>query len=215
MEKQRYRGALLIEYALIFAFILIVGVFFVNDQGMSNPINSIFNTTSTVLDKANTKDNKITFSGLTDYFCWSSDSSKFETGSTWDGGFATNQRVLLGPGTYEITFDVDKFASLMNDKQDYSKMNFCLMGYKFENGKNTDIVLDSFSPENTTAYHQTYVTTKAYVVGENGLRSYTFENKGEAINFGVNFQKNGVSLNGKDQAVLDKAMQESLTITKK
>ena len=45
MEKQRYRGALLIEYALIFAFILIVGVFFVNDQGMSNPINSIFNTT--------------------------------------------------------------------------------------------------------------------------------------------------------------------------
>lgn len=206
---------MLIEYAMILAFVIVTGVVFVSDNSFSSSIGNIFNSTTDVLDKASGQDKRIDFGGFRDKYCWTSVKERFDTGSVWDGGFTSKNLVQLNPGTYEISFDYDKFKSIMGDAQDYSKMEFLLMGYSVQDGKNTALVLDSDSPDKTKGYHDTYVTTKKPVVGEDGIPRYTFENKGETINFGVNFRKNGVSFDGKDKDVLDKAINESLSITKK
>lgn len=224
MKRLFHRGAMLIEYALLFALIGIVGIIMVDDKGIANSIKSVFNTTSNVLDKANSKNQGFSFNGLTDNHCWTSKKERYETGSTWTGGFSSKELVKLEQGTYEISFDLNKFKDVMGDDKDYSQMEFFLMGYtRDENGKNKNLVLDNGTPTETTAAdRQTYVTTPKPITGSDGISRYTLENNGETINLGVNFRKSAKNdssyttlLNGKDQATLDKALNESLTITRK
>lgn len=54
--KNRSKGAMLIEYALILCFILIIGSLITSPSGISSSIGSIFTSTSKVLDNAAPKD---------------------------------------------------------------------------------------------------------------------------------------------------------------
>lgn len=51
--KLGQKGALFVEYALILAFVLVVGVVFLNDTGISTSITSIFTKGKTTLEAAN------------------------------------------------------------------------------------------------------------------------------------------------------------------
>jgi len=58
-KATKYKGALFIEYALILAFVIVIGVFFIADTGVSKSITSIFgNTNSTMTQAANSSRKK-------------------------------------------------------------------------------------------------------------------------------------------------------------
>lgn len=52
--KLGQKGALFVEYALILAFVLVVGVVFLNDNGLSAAINTIFGKATGTLNSAAT-----------------------------------------------------------------------------------------------------------------------------------------------------------------
>lgn len=56
VAKLSTKGAMLIEYALLFSFILIVGTVITNSGGLSSSINNIFNSTANMLDGAAQKE---------------------------------------------------------------------------------------------------------------------------------------------------------------
>lgn len=46
------KGALFVEYALILAFVIVVGVVFLSDGGLKDPISKIFSKTGSELGEA-------------------------------------------------------------------------------------------------------------------------------------------------------------------
>lgn len=46
------KGALFVEYALILAFVIVVGVVFLSEGGLKKPISDIFSSTGSELSKA-------------------------------------------------------------------------------------------------------------------------------------------------------------------
>lgn len=207
MKRLRQKGALFVEYALILAFVLLVGVVFHSDKGIANSVGKIFNTTGDVLTTA-AGDQLKQFTGFYDNHCWTSTQGKYDTGSTYNKGFSTKDLIEIGQGTYEVSFDVDKFKAAIGDDRDYSGIKYYLMGYTIEDGKNKTLVVDNGTPKYTEGYHDTYVVTQKDNV-------YTLENKGETIRLGVNFEKGSMSFSGIEQAKLDNAIKESISIVKK
>lgn len=83
--KLRCRGALFIEQALLLAFVIVVGVFFISDNSFSKSINEIFGKTEIILACDNTKtgdpikdykDKIVTHTGFYSY--WSNVVSGYE-----------------------------------------------------------------------------------------------------------------------------------------
>lgn len=205
MKKMREKGALFVEYALILAFILITGVVFISDKGIADSVGKIFNTAGEVLGGAA---GKWEFKGFYDNHCWSSTTGRYDTGSTYNRGFSTKNFIEIGQGTYEVSFDVEKFKAAIGDDRNYSGIKYFLMGYTIEDGKNKTLVVDNGTPKYTEGYHDTYVVAKNDNV-------YTLENKGETIRLGVNFDKGSMSFDNISQTKLDNAIQASLSVVKK
>jgi len=51
-NKLGEKGALFVEYALILAFVIVVGVVFLSDSGLSSNVSTIFSKTGSELSKA-------------------------------------------------------------------------------------------------------------------------------------------------------------------
>lgn len=66
-SRLKRRGALLIEYALLFALFAIVGLAFMSDGLMTNGITGIFGKTEQVLDNAKRPEAKDTAAGFADF----------------------------------------------------------------------------------------------------------------------------------------------------
>lgn len=207
MKGLRQKGALFVEYALILAFVLVVGVAFLSDKGLANSVGKIFNTTGNVLATA-AGDQLKQFKGFYDEHCWTSTQANYNTGSRYIEGFSTKDLIELGQGTYEVSFNLEKFKTAIGDDRDYSGIKYYLMGYTIEDGKNKTLVVDNGSPKYTIGYHDTYVVTQKD-------NAYTLENKGETIRLGVNFYKGSMSFANISQDKLDNAIQESLSVVKK
>ena len=67
LNHLKHRGALLIEYALLFALLAIVGFAFMSDGVMTNSIAGIFGKTEKVLDGAKSPESKNTAANFADF----------------------------------------------------------------------------------------------------------------------------------------------------
>lgn len=57
--KIKDKGALFVEYALIFAFVIVAGIMFVGNRGFTDSINKIFYNVEKILAVASNKDNNL------------------------------------------------------------------------------------------------------------------------------------------------------------
>lgn len=126
-KNLKRKGAMFIEYAMVLAFVIVVGVFFISDGGIKNSIASIFDKTSDTLEVAVNGGEKIDpiKNAVLNRGYWSNDNSV--AGFKEDKNSAEkDQNQMLGiekpieidgNGTYTITLNLDgvttdKYSSL-------------------------------------------------------------------------------------------------------
>lgn len=215
IAKAKSRGALFVEYALLLAFVVLVGAHVISADGMQSPIKSIIASTESLLGSATSKENALpSFSSLAKNQYWASGAESTGTVSGELSGspkmFATGERITLGPGTYEFSWDYQKFGDTVGS--DASKVRLGIMGYDADNKLIFDPGVDGSKQKNLVPFSQNG-TVKTYKV--------TVEKE---TSFGVNFDafnctdaqgnKNGYNYNGASDDKLNQAIQSSLTVKK-
>ena len=200
----RQKGALFIEYALILAFVVIVGVVFVSKDGIGESINTIFQTTEKVLTDASGS-NLAAKAVVNKWHFWA-DNGEYRSDEKYMASLS-EMITLEANTTYIVKFDSSKVdSSLLDDPSDLGKIG--LMVYKYDaEGKYLGVV------NNTEAQSLEKYSGEGY--------AYKIENEtGYTYKLGVNLQTNaawGTSdavINDTNLAGFQKAIDSGLTITK-
>lgn len=180
-KSLKSKGALFIEYALILAFVITVGVLFVSDGAMKNNIAGIFDQAADMMRLANGEKKYTSYSVQiqTGWSCTSKGVFTDSTSDTW-GKFTnrTNELIPLGgPGTYQFTINYENMKDyLAQEGISVTEQN----------------IKDYFNSTNIG-----YFCLKADgTLSENHFQRYTEDGGGTLTNTNINIKPDSTGWNG-------------------